>query len=413
MAKIAPFKAFRPTEDKVHLVASRSYVSYSQEGLIQKLHGNPYSYIHIINPEYDQDIKSESFSNDLFEKIRHKFDEFVNEGVFEQDQEPCLYLYRQEKKAHVHLGIIALIPVEEYNNGNVLKHEDTIHRREDRFRRYLDVTGINAEPVLLAHREDYELHALYQEVQSRRPAVNFTTADRINHKLWQISRKSEIDAFQKIYANIDKLYIADGHHRCASSALLDEHYRSEGMDRPEAGYFMAMLIPQNELEIVDFNRVIRFEQKRPTEDLIEQIKENFLVDEMHVEVYKPLHHGEIGMYLRGVWYRLEPFMREIDPEHPVKSLDAYVLSENLLKPIFEIEDLKSDQRVRFVSGLEGPEKLKELVDSGKADVAFNLFPVSFEELESVADAGLSMPPKSTWIEPKLRSGLNIYDFKKG
>ena len=410
MTKIKAFCAYRPAEDKVHLVASRSYVTYSKEGLYQKLKGNPYSYIHIINPEYDQEKRSEPFSDALFQKIRGRFESFLHEGIFEQDEQESFYLYRQEKETHVHSGIIALVPVQEYLDGNVLKHEDTIHRREDRFRRYLGVTGINAEPVLLAHREDHELHAIMQEVQQNRPEYNFTTADRINHKLWKISDPETLESIARTYAGIEKLYIADGHHRSASSALLHEHYRSEGMERPGVGYFMAMLMPQNELEIVDFNRVIHFEQKRSTEEVIQQISEHFLVDELHVDLYKPTRHGEIGMYLRGMWYRLEPLEREVNHDHPVKQLDAYVLSENLLKPIFEIEDLKTDRRVRFVSGLEGPEALKELVDSGKADVAFNLYPVSVEELEAVADAGMSMPPKSTWIEPKLRSGLTIYDF---
>ncbi len=406
MTRIKPFKAYRPSEDKVHLVASRSFITYSREGLKQKLDGNPYSYIHVINPEYDDEQQSAPFSDELFAKVAEKFDEFVEDGVFLQDEKPAFYLYQQEKDTHIHTGIIACVSVEGYIDGTIKKHEDTIHRREERFMRYLSVTGLNAEPVLLAHREDAGIHQICQEVQLNRPDYNFTTVDRIQHKLWKIDNADTIAQLTEAYSAIEHLYIADGHHRCSSSFLMSQQYP----ERPGADYFMAMLIPENELEIIDFNRAIKFSKDRSKEEILGEIKDHFLVSEMEVPFYTPSRHGEIGMYYEGHWYRLEPFARETEPDHPVHQLDAYILSENLLGPIFDVKDLKTDKRIRFVSGLEGPQKLVDLVDSGKADIAFNLYPVSTRELIDVADADMSMPPKSTWIEPKLRSGLTVYRF---
>ncbi len=409
MIKIKGFRAFRPPQERVHLVSSRSYVAYKGEALNNKLKGNPFSYIHIINPEHEETHQSAPFSNELFQKIRLKFEEFIDYGNFIQDEEESLYLYRQEKEDRVFVGIIALVSVKDYREGRILKHEDTIARREERFMRYLDITNIHAEPVLLTYPDISEVEQLMQDVQKMDHEYNFTTVDEANHKLWKISNPEQLELIEKEFGKIDKAYIADGHHRCSSSALLASKRELDGEEDGSA-YFMSMLIPESHLHIVDFNRLVRGLNGLSKEGFLEKLNERFLVTEVHHKQYQPRAHHEIGLYIDETWYRLEPSLYFYNANDPVDSLDAQILSKNILEPILGVEDLKTDERVRFISGSEGVEALENEVDSGKFDMAFNLYPVDVQELKAVADAGKIMPPKTTWIEPKLRSGLTIYQY---
>lgn len=409
MITIKGFCAFRPPEDRVHLVSSRSYVSYKGDSLSYKLEGNPFSYIHILNPEFKNESKSAPFSNELFRNIRLKFEEFVSRGNFVQDEEESLYLYRQEKEDRVFVGLIALISAKDYHEGRILKHEETIARREERFMRYLDISNIHAEPVLLTYPDIPKIEQLMQEVQMEKWEYNFTTVDEANHKLWRIQNKELIALAQKEFRSLDVVYIADGHHRCSSSALLAEARKKAGVI-DGSDYFMSMLIPESHLHIVDFNRLVRGMNGLSLEEFMQRLRERFLVSEVNHAAYQPKAHHEIGLYIQGMWYRLEPLLQFYNPEDPVEVLDAHILSKNILEPILGIADLKTDERVRFLSGTEGVEALEKAVDSAKFDMAFNLFPVDVQQLKAVADAGKIMPPKTTWIEPKLRSGLTIYHY---
>jgi len=409
MIDIKAFKAFRPPEDRVHLVSSRSYVSYRGESLRYKLEGNPFSYIHIINPEFKSELKSGPFSNELFQNIRGKFDEFVERGNFVQDEEESIYLYRQENEDRVFIGLVAIVSVKDYHEGRILKHEETIARREERFMRYLDITNIHAEPVLLTYPDIPAVEQLMQDIQMQDYVYNFTTVDEANHKLWKINDPNVIEVIQEEFKGVNKLYIADGHHRCASSALLASKREAENKT-DGSPYFMTMLIPESHLHIVDFNRVVRGFNGMNLEEFMEKLKERFLVSEVHHRQYQPKAHHEIGLYVKGQWYRLEPSLHYYDAEDPVELLDAQILSKNVLEPILGIEDLKTDDRVHFISGSEDVEALERAVDSERYDMAFNLFPVDVQQLKDVADAGKIMPPKTTWIEPKLRSGLTIYHY---
>jgi len=410
MIDIKGFRAFRPPQELVHLVSSRSYVSYKGESLKNKLEGNPFSYIHIINPEHNLESQSAPFSNELFESISNKFQEFVDKGNFVQDEKESIYLYRQQKEDHVFVGLICLISVTDYEEGRILKHEETIARREERFMRYLDITNIHAEPVLLTYPDIPKIEELMQDVQFESCEYNFTTVDEVNHKLWPIHSSALLSEIQEEFQALKSVYIADGHHRCASSALLSKHRYEKGKtDASE--YFMCMLIPESHLHIVDFNRVVKGLNGQSQDEFMEKLNERFLVSEIHHQGYQPTTHHEIGMYMNSQWYRLEPSLHFYDSSDPVEVLDAHILSKNILEPILGIADLKTDDRVRFISGTQGVKALEEAVDSGKYDLAFNLFPVDVAQLKDVADAGKIMPPKTTWIEPKLRSGLTVFSTK--
>ncbi|MFT5970491.1 MAG: hypothetical protein ACI8ZO_001003 [Flavobacteriales bacterium] len=418
MTKIRPFKAVRPTRDKVHLVASRSYVSYSPESLNDKLSENPYTFIHVINPEFGkQGPKKEGKAR--FYMVKSRFDEFVDEGVYVQDEIPQFYIYRQTKQGVnpnvSYTGIIAGASIDDYMEGHIKVHEQTLTKRENMFKDYLDVCDFNAEPVLLTYPPQDAIEEIVKKYTSQRAEYDFTSTNKDRHTVWLIDKDEDIKGIMESFENVSDLYIADGHHRSASSVLLGEDRRKNKgkFDGEESfNYFMSYLVPEDQLHIYDFNRLVEDLNHLYKDEFIEKLEQVADLTSMGSDIFKPTRLHQLSMYLEGEWFALEFKSDYYDDFDPINSLDAHLLSKHILGPILEIHDLKTDKRIEFMDGVKGMQGLKDRVDSERAKVAFGLFPVSIEQLKHVADTGNSMPPKSTYVEPKLRSGLTIFPIEK-
>jgi uncharacterized protein (DUF1015 family) len=405
MIRIKPFCAIRPARDKVSLVPSRSYVSYSRQELLDRLMHNPFSFLKIINPDFDQ--KKALTGIKKFQAVKEAFQDFQNRKIFIREQAPTIYLYQQETPTATFTGVIAGASVMDYVENRIKKHENTITRREKMFRDYLKTTGFNAEPVLLAHPESDSLQQLYNRLMATRPEYEFTTTNYDVHRLWLIQDLSDLQIIESQFAAMDAVYIADGHHRSASSALLGQDYM--GQERPEC-FFMAYFVSERQVEILEFNRLVKkgdFNAKT----ILAKLKRLGQVTEIGRKATKPSHKGEATFYLGGRWFSWT--FSEHNTSHPVASLDAAKLSNEILEPIFNIKDLRKDPMIAFLPGNQGPEGIQTAVDSGQYLIGFCLYPVNIVEVKAVADAGMVMPPKSTYINPKLRSGLLIYDFNNG
>lgn len=414
LATVKPFKAIRPVRDKVHLIASRSYITYKHEDLKRKLDENPYTFLHILNPEYKSLERTKPTSVARFEKIKKKFKEFIKDGHLSEDEKPNFYLYRQIKDGHPSLGIIGCASIEDYQNKTIKIHEATISRREEVFKEYLKTVEINAEPVCFTYPNQPEIDQLCSRISQHKPEYDFSTTNKVRHTFWLIDDESDIKTLESAFEKVPSLYIADGHHRSASSALLGQelkaanpaHQGDEGYN-----YFMGIFIPENELKIFEFNRLVSDLGGLNAGDLLQRIKANFEVIYTEQEVFVPRKVHEIGLYLDGRWYCLIPREEKFDATDPIESLDVSILSKLLLEPILKINDLRTDPRITFCGGPNALKESQHLVDQGEARVAFVHYPVSMQQLKAIADHDLIMPPKSTWIEPKLRSGLTVYSFK--
>lgn len=411
MAIVKPFSAIRPTRDKVSLVASRSYLSYDEDTLMEKLEHNPYTFLHIINPDYSEqgaEVKGKA----KYPLVKDKFHHFQEEGIFMQDEKPHFYLYQQEKGNITFTGIICASSVDDYLNGNIKIHEQTIARREEMFKDYLDSTGFNAEPVLLTYPDHPTVDNTLNKYLDQRPEYEFTTTNRAVHRLWLIQEQEDCSTIQEAFKGVDALYIADGHHRSASSALLCQQRRKENptyTGEESFNYCMSYLIPESQLRILDFNRLVSDLNGLSKESLISAIAKTYSITEVSAD-FTPTKKDEIGMYLAGQWYALTAKEESFDRANCVEKLDPAILSKNILSPVLGIHDLRTDKRIAFVDGTLGKKALEEAVDSGNYALAFALKPIGVEQLKEVADARESMPPKSTYIEPKLRSGLLIYSI---
>jgi uncharacterized protein (DUF1015 family) len=404
MAQIRPFKAIRPTRDKACLVASRSYVTYNSVQLNDKLAGNPYTFIHILNPDHGKVEQAKGGTRELFGRIKDSFWDFVNDGILKRDEQPAFYLYKQIRPDGESIGLIATAHVDDYKNGKIRVHEQTISRRENLFADYLDVTNFHAEPVLLCHDNNQELEAAYQRIMSQRPECDFSTTDKCQHQLWIIDENSLVENLIQQFKSIPALYIADGHHRSASSAQLASQ-RSKLSKNDLHNWYMVYLIPASSLAIHGYHRLVKDLGGLSPEEFCSEIQKNNSL----IPIDQPDSHlgrGIINMYLDHQWYRIS-VLKELDDS----TIGAQWLTDHILKPILKIGDLRSDPRIRFRDGKRPKTILADEVDQKHAACAFALHPVTFNELKGIADAGATMPPKSTYIEPKLRSGLTIYTFE--
>ena len=400
MAIVRSFKAIRPTRDKANLVASRSYLSYSDETLKEKLEHNPFTFLHIINPDYKDKIKLKGVEK--FKAVKEKFNKFKEAGFLITEPSESFYVYQQIHGHHTFEGIIGATAVSDYLNGNIKKHEHTLTAREEMFKSYLDTTGFNAEPVLLCHKENTTITAIIQQYKGTRAEYEFTTTNKVVHKLWLVNNTDDIDTITNAFATIDNLYIADGHHRSASSALL-----SETSNKENSQYFMSFLIDENQLNIINFNRLVKHTNGLNPSELITEIGKSFTVTKKGNTTYSPTLTDEISMYLNEEWHSLIAIASTVKQDC-VSKLDPAILSNNILAPILNITDEKTDKNIVFEAGTTPLSEIKNKVDSKEFEVAFILKPIPINALKEVADNNLSMPPKSTYIEPKLRSGLIIY-----
>lgn len=403
MISLRPFRAWRPVPDKAHLVGSRSYVSYSAEQLAEKLEGNPYTYLHIIHPD---GMKPEELSRgERFGRVRKAFKEFCEEGILVRDEAPSIYVYEQSAKGMLSRGIVVGVSVEDYRSGRIKVHEHTLTARENLFAEYLEHTGVNAEPVLLADPAGEAWQPLLDPVIAEHPVYDFSTTDKVRHRLWVVADVDLRVQLQKAFADVPALYIADGHHRMASSARLAETNGATDVS-PEA-WCLAFIVPQAQLYIRNFDRVVTDLGGLDEHALLTALGTIGRLEDVDMPSTKP---GTLAVRTASGW-RLLHLPPADATLAPAEQMDCARLSELVLGPVLGIDDLRTDPRVRFVPGTSGTSELDRLVVSGKAAVAFHLHPVAFDELKAVSDTCGIMPPKSTYIEPKLRSGLTVYSLE--
>ena len=411
MAKIQPFKAVRPTRSKVTLVPSRSYENYSKSELNLRLKYNPFSFLHVINPGY-RFHKSVSGTK-RFSLVKNRYQEFKEEGIFTTDASPCFYVYEIITRSNRFCGILAGTSTRDYENNIIKKHENTLQLREQLFKEYLKTVGFNAEPVLLTYPDSDEINTLVTNAMAERPEYEFTTTDRVTHLLWVIKDSETIQKLQSEFEKTESLYIADGHHRCASSFLLAEEMASENPNHTgnePYNFFMSFLIPESHLKIYEFNRMVKDLNGLSKEEFLIRLDEWFRIENRGLELYKPSKKHHFSMYLDGAFYSLYLRKSLYDFTDSLSSLDTQILYKTVLRPILGIEDLRNDNRIAYGFGKHNVLEMKEQIDNGTFSVGFSLVPVNVEEMKQIADEGLQMPPKSTFIEPKLRSGLTIYEF---
>ena len=366
--------------------------------------------MHVINPEFREDDSTKPNTIERFEKVRDKYDEFKSLGYFTQDETPAIYIYRQITPTNTYIGIIAAASVDDYLNGKIKVHEHTLSQREEMFKKYLSVCKFNAESVLLTYKDNDDVDTLFEKYANKRSEYEFTNTREVKHDLWVVSDQNDIKAFQNAFAKVEHSYIADGHHRVSSSTLYTQSQRENKYTGEEDfNYFMAFYIAESKLRIFDYNRTVSSLNDLSIEDFIKHLNDAFIVEKKQEE-HKPTSLHNLSMYIGESWYSLTIRDQFINNENPVGCLDAQLLSDLILSPILGVHDLKTDNRVNFIEGTKGMEALQESVDSNLSKVAFGLFPVSIEQLKRVADTNNIMPPKSTWIEPKIRSGLTVFEF---
>ncbi len=413
MAIIKPFKGIRPTKDKAHLVASRSVDGYNSAQLHSKLSENPYTFLHVIKPEFRENVKSKSGSPELFKKIKEKFLHFVQDGILIKDTEESFYIYQQIKDGHRFTGVIACASIWDYFNNTIKLHEQTLSEREEKLKNYLEICDFNAEPVCLCYPDNKTVDEIISKIISSIPEYDFTTTDRIKHKLWKVSEKKTMDEIISSFEKIPSFYIADGHHRSASSALLGKYQSKKNPnhkgDEPY-NFFMSVFFPESNLKIYEFNRIVKDLNFLSKDIFLRKLSANFAIEEKGTNPYKPDKKGNFSLYVEEKWYSLS-LKEEVNAKDEGK-LDAELLSELVLSPLLGIHDLRTDHRIIFVSGTKGIGEFKKVVDSGKAMAGFGLYPVTMRDVIKIADSGGTMPPKSTWVEPKMRSGMVIYSLSE-
>jgi uncharacterized protein (DUF1015 family) len=404
VAKINPFKAVRPTRDKVSLVASRSYQSYTQDEREARLDYNPFSFLHIVNPGYK--YHKEISGKERYGLVRNRYLEFKEDGIFVQDETQCLYIYRVvNREQQVFTGIVAAASTEDYKNNVIKKHEDTIEYREQVFKEYLKTVGFNAEPVLLTYPDSDIISNILEKYTETRAEFEFTTTYRDTHYLWLVEDTNDIKIIQDEFTRIGDVYIADGHHRSASSFLLSEDTQKESYRS-----FMSYLIPESELRIYEFNRLIKDLNGLSKEQFLLELDQIYRIENRGLELYKPSKKHHFSMYLDGEFYSLYLRKTHYNFTDSLSELDTHILYITILKPILGITDLRNDSRIDYGYDKHNVIEMKNRIDSGEFAVGFGLVPVNVDEMKRIADEGLTMPPKSTYIEPKLRSGVAIYEF---
>ena len=411
MAKLIPFKAVRPRRDLAHLVVSRPVSTYPSAILKAKLKENPFTFIHIIHPEFFENDKNRTAPNSKarFLKVKAKFEEFCDKNVFIKEDNASLYIYRQTKNNHEYLGVISGSSIEEYQQNVIKKHEATLTSREEMFTNYLDIVGVNAEPVLLSHEKNESIDRLLIKITQTRPEYEFSTADTVKHELWVVQGQ-QMNELLSEYEKIPTTYIADGHHRSASSARLAERLNKKGGATDLHNYFLTYLISEDRLNILPFNRLCRSLNGETPDSLLEKLSIHFNVEPLKTRKEPEQIHC-IHCYLNQKWYALTCKPEIIDTSEAVKQIDAEILTQYILTPLLGIKDLKTDKNIKFISGEYGSVAVEKECKKLGFEVGFALYPVLVEQLKRVADENAIMPPKSTYIEPKLRSGLTIYTIK--
>ena len=414
MATLRPFRAIRPDAELASQVISLPYDVMNRKEAAKMAEGNPYSFLHICRSEIDLPDEENPYDRSVYEKAKSNIEERLEKGIFVKEDKPALYIYRQVMDGRVQTGIVGCVSVDEYQKNIIKKHEFTrVEKELDRINHF-DVCDTNTEPVFLTYRDDKRIRMIIEGfIANNDPVYDIISEDGIGHTLWIIDDESILDNIIGLFGEIPALYIADGHHRSASACKVGLKRREENPDytgEEEFNFFMAVIFPDNDLKIFDYNRVVKDLNGNSKEEFLEKIEAaGFELKEMGSEIYRPERKHVFSMYLEGKWYKLTA-KADIIPDHVIDSLDVAILQNNLLHPVLGIEDPRTDKRIDFVGGIRGLGELERRAGEDMK-VGFAVYPVDVEDLLKVADNNMVMPPKSTWFEPKLGRGLFLHGLK--
>ncbi len=412
MATVKPFKGYRPKKEYVNEIASRPYDVLNSVEAREEAKGHPYSFLHVVKPEIDLPESIDHYSEKVYNKGKENLGKLISEGILFQDPDDYYYIYAQTMNHKTQYGIVGCASVDDYLNDVIKKHELTRPAKEEDRKNHIRITNFNAEPVFFTYPDNETINTIVEKKISEPPEYDFETDDNVRHLFWVITDKKDVNRIQEAFKNeVPFTYVADGHHRTAAAAHVGEERKKANPNHTgeeEYNFFLAVHFPSSQLNIIDYNRVVTDLNNLSSANFIEKLSESFYITKKGKEVYRPGHLHECSMYLEGKWYSLEAKKGTFNDDDPIQSLDVTVLSEYVLNPLLDIKDLRNSERVDFVGGIRGLEELMRRVDSGEMTVAFALYPVSMKQLIDIADSGKIMPPKTTWFEPKLRSGLVVH-----
>jgi len=412
MAIFRPFKALRPPKNIADKVAAKPYDVINTQEARKEAEGNPYSLLHITRSEIDLPVGTDEHDPRVYEKAKENFLKFIENKWLIPDNEAYFYIYAQTMWGKTQYGIVGCASIDDYFNNVIKKHELTRKDKEEDRMKHVRVTNANVEPVFFAYKSLPELdNLIFSYAKEHEPIYDFTANDGVGHHFWVINEKEINEKIQKLFAEMPALYVADGHHRTAAAALVGKEKREQHPNYTgdeEFNYFMAVAFPDNQLTIIDYNRVVKDLNGLSKDEFLQKLSEFFDIENKGTEEYKPNKLHNFSMYLGGNWYSLTAKKGTYNDNDPIGVLDVTILSDLVLNNLLGIKDLRTDKRIDFVGGIRGLDELKRRVDSGEMTVAFALYPVSMKQLMDIADSGNIMPPKTTWFEPKLRSGLSIH-----
>lgn len=411
MATIKPFRAVRPCKELVHKVAALPYDVYNRAEAREAALKEPLSFLNIDRPETQFPKEYDMYADEVYAKAASMLSEQRTTGIYVQDSTPCFYLYELTMEGRSQTGLVACASIDDYQNQVIRKHENTREEKEQDRIRHVDTLSAQTGPIFLAYRKDVTMESIVTKEKEKAPLYDFVSEDGIGHRVWMICDNSVIKEITECFEKVSSIYIADGHHRAASAVKVGLKRRREAGNfsgEEEFNYFLSVLFPENELKILPYYRVVKDLNGYTEKEFITKVREKFDAETSETPV-TPRNKGEFGMFLNNKWYRLTAKPEIIGNTDPVKALDVSVLQDNLLNPVLGIGDPRTDKRIDFVGGIRGLLELERRVHTDMA-VAFSTYPTSISELFAVSDAGLLMPPKSTWFEPKLRSGIFIHEF---
>lgn len=411
MSNIRPFKGFRPTCDKAHLVAALPYDVLSSSEACTEAFDNPYSFLHVDKAEIDLDPSISPYDDSVYLKAAENLQKMISDGTYIQDEKPVFYLYALTMNGRTQTGLVCCCDVDEYLNGTIKKHEFTLKAKEIDRMKHVDVCNANTGPIFLMYRAKDEISSLIASCKENNPPVYvFTSDDNITHTVWVIDNEETLEQIRRLFSLVPSLYIADGHHRNASAVNVALKRREESAKtdpNAEYNFYLSVLFPDNELKIFDYNRVVKDLNNLSEEKFFNMVRENFHISPV-LGSPRPTSIHTFGMYINGKWYRLTAKSEITDDNDPIMSLDVSILQKWLLEPVLGITDVRTNPRIDFVGGIRGLSELEKRVDSGEMKIAFALYPTTVSQVMAIADNNLTMPPKSTWFEPKLRSGIFIH-----
>lgn len=410
MAQIKPFQCIRPKADLAERIAALPYDVFNSQESRAEVEKEPLSFLKIDRAETQFPEEVDIYDDKVYQRAHDTLWQMVEDGSFVEDPDEVYYIYELTMDGRVQTGLVGCASIDDYLNGIIMKHENTRSEKEEDRIRHVETCGAQTGPIFLSYRKNEVIQNTLEEVKQQAPLYDFVSADGIRHTVWKILDASQNDRIRDTLSSIQQIYIADGHHRAASAVKVGLKKRAENpgyTGQEEFNYFLSVLFPSDQLYVMDYNRVVKDLNGNTTDGFMEKIKAHFDVRKMETEApYRPTRKGEMGMYLGKTWYCLNA--REIPSGNPVDSLDVAILQDTVLAPILNIQDPKTDDRIFFIGGIRGLDEVAEETDRFDCGVAFTMYPTAMDELFAVADAGLLMPPKSTWFEPKLRSGIFIH-----